>query len=193
MPRVIAGKCGGIPLAAPKGEHTRPTTDKVKEALFSILQMRLPDADFLDLFAGSGQMGMEAVSRGARKAILVDENSSSAAVISANLTKTRLSQQITFVRRDVFRALHELGDKKEAFDIIFMDPPYVSAISFAGKAAEQICSNHLLKPGGLFIVEHAASDTPSENVMNLTLYRRCKYGATMLTFYTTDAYYSGGL
>lgn len=192
MPRVIAGKCGGIPLAAPKGENTRPTTDKVKEALFSILQMRLPDADFLDLFAGSGQMGMEAVSRGAQKAVLVDENGASAAAISANLTKTGMSQQVTFLRRDVFRALHDLGEKKETFDIIFMDPPYVAAIPFAVKAAGLICLYHLLKPGGLFILEHAASDTPSENVMNLTFYRRCKYGATMLTFYTTDAYYNGG-
>lgn len=193
MPRVIAGKCGGIPLLAPKGEKTRPTTDKVKEALFSILQIRLPDADFLDLFAGSGQMGIEAVSRGAKRAILVDENSASAAAISANLAKTKLTQNIVYSKRDVFRALQELGEQKETFDIIFMDPPYASAIAFCGKAAAQICSYLLLKPGGLFIVEHAASDLLSENVMNLTLYRRCKYGSTMLTFYTTDICYSGGI
>jgi len=193
MPRVIAGKCGGIPLLAPKGEKTRPTTDKVKEALFSILQLRLPDARFLDLFAGSGQMGIEAVSRGAKRAVLIDENSASAAAISANLAKTKLSQSIFYSKRDVFRALQELGEQKETFDIIFMDPPYASAIAFCSKAAERICSYQLLKPDGLFIVEHAASDLPSENVMNLTLYRRCKYGSTMLTFYTTDICYSGGI
>ena len=193
MPRVISGKCKGMPLTAPPGDKTRPTTDKVKEALFSILQMRLPDAAFLDLFAGSGQMGIEAVSRGAEKAILVDESSTSAAAILTNLTKTKMSGEIRFVKKDVFRALRELGEAKEIFDIIFMDPPYVSALAFCMKAAEEICLYRLLKPGGLFIVEHAASDLPSENVINLTLYRRCKYGATMLTFYTTDTCYSGGI
>ena len=193
MPRVVAGKCGGIPLIAPKGENTRPTTDKVKEALFSILQIRLPDAGFLDLFAGSGQMGIEAVSRGAKRAVLVDENNISARVISANIEKTRLKQQISLIKRDVFRTLNDLGERKETFDIIFMDPPYASALAFCSKAAGAICSYHLLKPGGLFIVEHSASDLPAENVINLTLYRRCKYGSTMLTFYTTDACYSGGI
>lgn len=193
MPRVIAGKCGGIPLLAPKGEKTRPTTDKVKEALFSILQIRLPDAGFLDLFAGSGQMGIEAVSRGAKRAILVDENSACAAAICANLAKTKLTQQISFSKMDVFRSLKELGEKNETFDIIFMDPPYASAIAFCRKAAAEICAYHLLKPDGLFIVEHASADLPSENVINLTLYRRCKYGSTMLTFYTTDICYSGGI
>jgi 16S rRNA (guanine966-N2)-methyltransferase len=193
MPRVVAGKCGGIPLIAPKGEKTRPTTDKVKEALFSILQMRLPDADFLDLFAGSGQMGIEAVSRGAKRAVLVDENNDSGRVISANIEKTKLQRQISLVKRDVFRTLDDLGERKETFDIIFMDPPYASAIAFANKAAQAICSYNLLKTGGLFIVEHSAADLPAENVINLTLYRRCKYGSTMLTFYTTDACYSGGI
>jgi len=187
MPRVIAGKCGGIPLLAPKGEKTRPTTDKVKEALFSILQIRLPDAAFLDLFAGSGQMGIEAVSRGAKRAILVDENRACADAIGSNLTKTKLTQQISFSKKDVFRSLKELGF------FFFMDPPYASAIAFCRKAAEEICAYHLLKPDGLFIVEHAAADLPSENVINLTLYRRCKYGSTMLTFYTTDICYSGGI
>jgi len=187
MPRVIAGKCGGCSLTAPKGDKTRPTTDKVKEALFSILQMRLPDAAFLDLFAGSGQMGIEAVSRGAEKAVLVDENNASAAAITANIAKTKFTEQVTFCKKDVFRTLQALGNNHETFDIIFMDPPYASAIPFSEKAAKEICTYHLLKPGGLFIVEHAASDSLSENVINLTLYRRCKYGNTVLTFYTTDA------
>ena len=193
MPRVIAGKCGGIPLTAPKGEKARPTTDKVKESLFSILQMRLVDAVFLDLFAGSGQMGIEAVSRGAKRAVLVDENSASALAISANTAKTKLQQQIMFVKKDVFRVLRDSGDKKEKYDIIFMDPPYALALDYMKKVAAGICSYHSLIEGGLFIVEHSASDLMPENVINLTLYRRCKYGATMLTFYTTDACYSGGI
>ncbi len=193
MPRVVAGTCRGIPLVAPKGEMTRPTTDKVKEALFSILQNRLPGSSFLDLFAGCGQMGIEAVSRGAVMAVLVDESSASASAISANLLKTKLSGQIQFEKKDVFRSLKILSERHEVFEVIFMDPPYVSAIAYAMKAAESICTGKLLAEGGLFIVEHSSADLPIENVMNLTLCRRCKYGSTMLTFYTTDANYSGGI
>ena len=100
MPRVVAGTCRGIPLIAPKGEKTRPTTDKVKEALFSILQNRLPDASFLDLFAGCGQMGIEAVSRGAKEAVLVDENNGSGEAIVQNIAKTKTGDQIRFVKKD---------------------------------------------------------------------------------------------
>lgn len=193
MPRVVAGKCRGIPLVAPKGDKTRPTADKVKEALFSILQNRVPDASFLDLFAGSGQMGIEAVSRGAKNAVLIDDNDFSAAAIAVNLSKTRLSDQIRHMKKDVFRSLQTLGDNKETYDIIFMDPPYASALAYSEKIAELICATGLLKPDGLFIVEHSSLVLPKENVMNLTLSRRCNYGSTMLTFYTTDACYSGGI
>jgi 16S rRNA (guanine966-N2)-methyltransferase len=189
MPRVVAGTCRGIPLAAPKGENTRPTTDKVKEALFSILQNRLPDASFLDLFAGCGQMGIEAVSRGAREAVLVDENNRSADAISQNIAKTKMNDKIRYIKKDVFRTILNLAEHKETFDIIYMDPPYASAIAFSEKIAGLICSGKLLRENGLFIVEHSSSDLLEENVMNLTFTRRCKYGSTMLTFYTTDDCY----
>lgn len=172
---------------------TRPTTDKIKESIFSILQMRIPDAGFLDLFAGSGQMGIEALSRGAKRAVLVDESSASASAINHNLMKTKLSDRAAFLKRDVFRALDQLGERGEVFDIIYMDPPYAMAKTFCLKAAESVCRLRLIRPEGLFIVEHSSEDQMPENVMNLTLYRRCKYGATMLTFYTTDVYYSGGI
>ena len=188
MPRVIAGICGGIPLLAPKGDKTRPTADKVKESLFSILQSQLEEASFLDLFAGSGQMGIEAVSRGAARAILVDASRDSHAVISKNLEKTRLSAAVSLHRGDVFRNLASLGQKKESFDIVFMDPPYASAVSFAEKAGRLIAEMGILREEGLFIVEHRTEDTLPENVMNLTLFRRCKYGGTMLTFYTDKDY-----
>ena len=90
MPRVIGGACGGIPLLAPKGEKTRPTADKVKESLFSILQPRIEGISFLDLFSGSGQIGIEAVSRGAGKAVLIDASRESQDIISRNLIKTKL-------------------------------------------------------------------------------------------------------
>ncbi len=192
MPRVIAGECKGLMLKAPKGERTRPTTDKVKEALFSILQREIPDALFLDLFAGSGQIGIEAVSRGAKSAVLVDENRDAVAAINENIQKTRLESKIRLIRRDVLAALRELGSGPDTFDIVYMDPPYDLAVTMFRKIAESLCERKLLSPGAVVILEHRAEDTVPENVINLTFYRRCKYGTTMLTFYTTDTCYSGG-
>ncbi len=193
MPRVVAGQCRGVNLVAPSGEKTRPTTDKIKEALFSILQMRIPDCVFLDLFAGCGQMGIEAVSRGARAAVFVEENPSASEAILTNLRKTKLLDRTRFLKRDVFRALSTLAQERESFDLIYMDPPYLQAIPLFLRIAAIVSEKELLEPGGLLILEHAATDEPPENVMNLTLYRRCKYGTTMLTFYSTDANYNGGI
>jgi 16S rRNA (guanine966-N2)-methyltransferase len=193
MPRVVAGECRGVKLVAPSGEKTRPTTDKIKEALFSILQRRIPDCSFLDLFGGSGQMGIEAVSRGARMAVIVEENNSASEAILTNLRKTKLQDRTRFMKRDVFRALSILSQEKSSFDIIFMDPPYSQAFSLFMRIAAVVSQENLLEPGGLMILEHSTADELPENVMNLTLYRRCKYGTTMLTFYTTDANYNGGI
>lgn len=193
MPRVIAGICRGVKLAAPSGEKTRPTTDKIKEALFSILQMRIPDCAFLDLFSGSGQMGIEAVSRGAHMAVLVDENNAASEVILTNLRKTKLQDKTKFMKRDVLRALQVISEEHSTFDLIYMDPPYSQAVPLFSRIATVISEKKLLVPGGLLILEHSVADEPPENVMNLTLYRRCKYGATMLTFYSTDANYNGGI
>ena len=98
MPRIIAGRAGGIPLVAPKGQDTRPTADKTKEALFSIVQNRIPDSQWLDLYAGTGQIGLEAVSRGAARAVLVEQARASLAAIDANLAKCGMAGQVT-VRR----------------------------------------------------------------------------------------------
>ena len=186
MPRVIAGICGGIPLAAPRGEKTRPTADKVKEALFSVLQPRLYDASFLDLFSGSGQIGVEALSRGARRVVFVDKSHESREITLKNLEKTGLLASSRFICADVVRGLRELGRQEESFDIIYMDPPYDRAREFIGKMAPILLSEGILAPRGSLIVEHRSTDSMVENVMNLTLYRCCKYGLTMLTFYSTE-------
>jgi len=186
MPRIVAGLCKGIPLLAPEGLETRPTADRVKEALFSILQTRILDASFLDLFSGSGQIGLEAVSRGAKKAVLIESSEKSQEIIRKNIEKTKLSQNVLLLGSDVFRGLKELGKKKEVFDIIYMDPPYDDVRRHLEKAARIIKENGLLKPDGILIAEHRAEDTLDQNVINLTLYRSCKYGTTMITFYTTE-------
>lgn len=120
--RVIAGKARSLKLKTPEGEHTRPTTDRIKETLFNMLQPHLPNAVFIDLFAGSGGIGIEALSRGAAHAYFVDNNRQAVGCITDNLKFTKLTEQATIFRQDVLSALDSIHEKEA--DIIFMDPPY---------------------------------------------------------------------
>lgn len=120
--RVIAGKARSLKLKTPEGEHTRPTTDRIKETLFNMLQSYLPNAVFIDLFSGSGGIGIEALSRGAVHAYFVDNNKQAVDCITDNLKFTKLTEQATVLRQDVLSALDSIHEKEA--DIIFMDPPY---------------------------------------------------------------------
>ena len=122
--RVIAGTARRLPLVTPKGMETRPTTDRIKETLFNILQNDLPSCHFLDLFAGSGAIGIEALSRGAAKAVFVDNSKEALSCIRQNLEKTHLADRAIVIGQDCAGAIHALDAKKMHFDIIFMDPPY---------------------------------------------------------------------
>lgn len=122
--RVIAGSARRILLEAPEGLSTRPTTDRTKETLFNILSAELADCSFLDLFAGSGAIGIEALSRGAARAVFVEQDRSALGCIERNLTRTRLAQNAKVLAMDVLGALQYLKADGSAFDIIFMDPPY---------------------------------------------------------------------
>ena len=121
--RVIAGKARRLNLKTIPGTDTRPTTDRIKETLFNILQPELPDCRFLDLFSGSGGIGIEALSRGAEYAVFVEKNPKAAACIKENLAFTKLAEGGKLLNMDVLQALRSL-EGKGAFDIIFMDPPY---------------------------------------------------------------------
>ncbi len=181
MPRIIAGRAGGIPLAAPKGQGTRPTADKTKEALFSILATRIPDCSFLDLYAGTGQIGLEAASRGARQVILVEQAKASLDVIAANLIKTRLDDVTSIQRGSVTTAVRQLIAQGRQFDLIFLDPPYSQAIEDLVKLAPDL--KKLLEPGGLIILEHDSRSVSPDNVTELQRTRSCQYGTAMLSFY----------
>lgn len=121
--RVIAGKARRLPLKAVPGQNTRPTTDRIKETLFNMLQNDLYDIRFLDLFSGSGGIGIEAISRGAREAVFVEHNRQALECIRENLRFTRLEGQARVMGMDVMTALSRL-EKEAPFQIIFMDPPY---------------------------------------------------------------------
>ncbi len=120
--RVIAGIARSLPLKAPEGLDTRPTTDRIKETLFNILQGDIQGSVFVDLFSGSGAIGIEALSRGAKKAYFVDNSPKSIDCIQQNLVFTKLSDRAIVIKQDVFSALHSIYEKE--IDILFMDPPY---------------------------------------------------------------------
>ena len=121
--RVIAGKARRLALKTVPGMETRPTTDRIKETLFNILQPEIPDCRFLDLFSGSGGIGIEALSRGAESAVFVEKNPRACACIRENLTFTKLAEHGKLLNMDVFQALRSM-EGQSAFDCVFMDPPY---------------------------------------------------------------------
>lgn len=122
--RVIAGTAKRIPLKTVEGMETRPTTDRIKETLFNMLQYQLADCTFLDLFSGSGAIGIEALSRGAKKCIFVEKNPRAIACIEENLKATKLEQKAIIMNSDVVTALNRLESSESYFDFIFLDPPY---------------------------------------------------------------------
>ena len=185
MPRVITGRFRGTVLFAPEGDKTRPTTDKVKEALFSIIQNDVPGSEFLDLFAGSGQIGIEAVSRGAVRATLVDKGGDPARIISRNLEKIRMkdSPEIRFIKAGFTQALEKLGSSGDKLDIIFMDPPYKDVPVRLEEATKLIEQYKLLDPQGMLIVEHDRDYEPPEELNGLRRVRSCSYGITVITFF----------
>jgi len=126
--RVIAGVCRSMPLKTPKGLDTRPTTDRIKETLFNMLQMDVPDSVFVDLFSGSGGIGIEALSRGAKHAYFADTDKEALSCIKDNLNFTKMSDKATVISRDARDAVLQIHDKA---DIIFMDPPYALEIEYS--------------------------------------------------------------
>ena len=149
--RVIAGTARRLPLVTPKGMETRPTTDRIKETLFNILQNDLPGCHFLDLFAGSGAIGIEALSRGAAKAVFVDNSKEALSCIRQNLEKTHLADRAIVIGQDCAGAIHALDAKKMHFDIIFMDPPYNH--DYEKEVLTWLSGHALLREEGIIVVE----------------------------------------
>lgn len=176
--RVITGKARGIQLKTPEGLQTRPTADRVKEALFSIIQFDIPGAKVLDLFGGTGQLGIEALSRGAVSAVFVDAGEKACALIRENLKRTKLEQQGRVVRSDY---LDFLRRSRETYDIIFLDPPY--AEEFLENALNLITEIDILQTNGIIIAERpVGKDLPWE-YEGYQRSRDYKYGKTLLTVY----------
>ena len=176
--RVIAGKAKGIQLNTPQGMLTRPTTDRVKEALFSIIQFELPGAKVLDLFGGTGQLGIEALSRGASKAVFVDARREACQLIGANLKKTHLESEAFVVQSDYLEYLNRC---KETFQIILLDPPYAEV--FLENAIKRITEIDILQSGGIIVAERPLGKELPWEFEGYTRSKDYKYGKIILTLY----------
>lgn len=161
--RVIAGTARRIQLKTLEGLETRPTTDRIKETLFNMLSPSLYDCTFLDLFAGSGGIGIEALSRGAKEAVFVEKNPRAMACVRDNLKRTKLESKAVTISADVLSALRRLEGQKQ-FDYIFMDPPYQKGLE--EKVLEYLSGSSLLADEGVVIVE-AAMETAFDYVESL--------------------------
>jgi 16S rRNA (guanine966-N2)-methyltransferase len=172
--RVIAGTARGVPLAAPRGVGTRPITDRVKETLFAILGDRVPDAHVLDLYAGSGAIGIEALSRGAERVDFVERDRTAVKALRSNLARTRLAENALVHEMEVERYL-ALGDGP--WSVVVLDPPYeVRAIVAPLRALVP-----RLAPGASVVIKHFwRAETPE--VEGLAVTRQRRFGETMLTF-----------
>ncbi len=179
--RVITGKARGVALQTPSGMATRPTSDRVKEALFSIIQFDLPTAKVLDLFGGTGQLGIEALSRDASRAVFVDERQDACNLIRENLKRTHLESQAKVVRSDYMSYLKSCNEK---FDVIFLDPPYAEV--FLENALKIITEIDILQSGGIIITERpSGKDLPWE-FDGYVRSRDYKYGNTLLALYRKE-------
>lgn len=156
--RVIAGKARRLPLISPEGKDTRPTTDRIKETVFNILQDEVPGCHFLDLFSGSGGIGIEALSRGAKEAVFVEFGKEALACIRANLNKTRLMDQATVLPVEVTYGISKLEKMGKKFDIVYADPPYQKG--FEPKVLDLLAGSGIVKPGALVILESSLETTP---------------------------------
>ena len=155
--RVIAGSCRSLPLVTPSGDDTRPTTDRIKETLFNMIQAEIPDCVFYDFYAGSGGIGIEALSRGAKHAYFVENGKQALECIKKNLNFTKLVDNATVISRDVLSAIPFLTEKA---DVIFMDPPY--SLCNEAMVCQMLLNSGCLKEDTLIIIEAAIDRDFSE-------------------------------
>ena len=176
--RVITGKVRGVQLKTPDGMTTRPTADRVKEALFSIINFDIPGARVLDLFGGTGQLGIEALSRGAKSAVFVDAGEDACRLIRENLKRTKLEQDARVIRSDYMDYLRRC---RENYEIILLDPPYAEV--FLENALKCITEIDILQSGGIIVAERPLGKELPWDFEGYTRSKDYKYGKVLLTIY----------
>lgn len=179
--RVVSGSARGVSLISLEGLETRPTTDRVKESMFNVLQFELYGKRILDLFAGSGALGIEALSRGAAEATFVDQSKKALDVVQKNLKQTRLEGQAVLVCEGFERFLKRTDNP---FDIVFLDPPYAS--DFAAKAVGLLLERGLLSDRAVVVLEHDREQADTDRLLAAFTKKTYRYGKTFVTFYRNE-------
>ena len=179
--RVIAGELKGRRLVVPRGTRTRPTADQVRIALMDTLAPRLAGARILDLYAGSGAVGLEALSRGAADATFVERDARATGALRQNVEALRVGPRARLVRDDVVRALDRLATGGERFAVVFLDPPYAKGLGPAALA--RLGQGGVTAPGAIVVVQHFTKEPLPDRLGCLAAYRARRFGETTLTFF----------
>jgi RNA methyltransferase, rsmD family len=179
--RVTAGTLKNRKIKSREGRETRPTLERIKEAIFSIIGDKVVDAKFLDLYSGTGNIAIEALSRGAKRAVMIEQDKEALRIIIDNIDTLGLTNVSRAYKNDVSRAIEILGRKNEKFDIIFLDPPYKENISIL--TIEKVSENNILAEGGIIISEHSIYEKMPEKIGNFVKYDERNYNKKIVTFY----------
>lgn len=180
--RIITGSAKGTKLKAPRGNQTRPTADRVKESIFNILGRIVEDAKVLDLFGGTGNLGLETLSRGAESAVFIDKSPASINLIKENSIITKLGGRTEVIKTDSLKALDRFIQDGRQFDLIFCDPPYNNGL--VQLVLRKIDNSQILTSNGMIIVEHSKHEPIHTDFAQLVLKRTEKYGETLVSFVT---------
>jgi 16S rRNA (guanine966-N2)-methyltransferase len=179
--RIITGTARGMKLETLDGEEIiRPTSDRVKEGLFSAIQFDIAGKRVLDLFAGSGQLALEALSRGADSAVIIDESEKAVEIIKTNAKKTNLMKKCRIARQDYSEYLKS-ANNREKFGLIFLDPPYSKDIP--GEVLKKLCRTDIIEDNGIVVCE-SEHDNMNEDIYNLKFIKKYKYGRTFIAIFT---------
>ena len=180
--RIISGTARGTKLYTLDGMNTRPTLDRVKEPLFNIINFDLEDAVVLDLFAGSGALGLEAISRGAKKAFFCEKNREAALVVEKNIEKTKFNDKAILIKADFEKAIMQLQNQNEKIDVVFIDPPYKT--DFVKKSIDALLVAKILNDNFIIIVETDEPGRILDDIKNIDIdvYDTRKYGRVSLLF-----------
>ncbi|PRR84153.1 16S rRNA (guanine(966)-N(2))-methyltransferase RsmD [Clostridium vincentii] len=179
--RIIAGKARGRKLISPETMETRPTLDRVKEAMFSMAQGYILDAVVVDVFAGTGSLGLESASRGAKEVYLVDKSPVTYPLLKQNVENLKFQDFCTPLNMDAYEALRMLAKKDKKFDLIFIDPPYCKEM--IPEAIKIVKENQLLQPDGLIVTKIDTVEEIYEGYEDIKLTRSKRYGNTTVCFY----------
>ncbi len=180
--RIIGGDLRGKRLATFQGKSTRPTADRVRESIFNICASKISNADVLDLFAGTGALGIEALSRGAASAVFIDSAANAVKMIAKNIESCKMTDRARVIKWDILKNLNCLCGKHSFYDLIFMDPPYNE--NAIGTVLKNLMNPDVVKNGATIIIEHSVSKSIPENIDGYDLTDQRKYGKTLVSFLT---------